>query len=100
MLYEKRSELEAMKDEVAEHHPLLQKLLTKLPDVTRVECTHGISEMGADFVILKVDKALGTTEHIGAIAITGRIVQDFSDIERMPYFSCESMNARYTATSR
>jgi len=69
-------------DEVQELHPLLGQLLPKLPKVKNVEYTHGGREMGADFVFSKLNEVLGTVEYVGVIAKVGRILQDYSDIER------------------
>lgn len=68
--------------EVSELHPLLNKLLRKLPNVTDVEHTHGSKEMGADFVVAKRHDTFGNIDFVGVIAKAGKIVQDFTDIER------------------
>jgi len=78
----KKAKLSAMTDEVGEFHPLLNKLLRKLPKVIDVEYTHGPEEMGADFVVSRRDETFGQTEYVGVIAKVGRVVQDYSDIER------------------
>ena len=78
----KKSRLASMTDEVHEFHPFLKKLLAKLPNVIDVDYTHGTQEMGADFVVAQKDETFGHTHYVGVIAKVGKIVQDFSDIER------------------
>lgn len=78
----RRVRLSSMADEIKELHPLLQRLLKMLPEVVRVEYTHGAREMGADFVFSRRDSTLGHLDHIGVIAKIGRITQDFTSIER------------------
>jgi hypothetical protein len=82
MVASKKSKLAAMTDEVGQLHPLLQKLLPKLPHVVRVEYTHGRTEMGADFVISKHHDTFKHMEYVGVIVKLGKIIQDFSDVER------------------
>lgn len=76
------NKLVAIQDEVKEFHPILEALLPKLPAIQNVEYTHGNREMGADFVASKLDETLGDLSYVGVIAKVGKIVQDFSDIER------------------
>ncbi|TEU16182.1 MAG: NACHT domain-containing protein, partial [Anaerolineales bacterium] len=78
----KKKRLANITDEVGELHPLLHALLPKLQNVIDVEYTHGASEMGADFVISYRNEIFQNTEYIGVIAKVGKVVQDFSDIER------------------
>ena len=59
--------------EVDELHPLLQRLLDKLPGVTSVENTHGTLEHGADFVISKTDLTIDLPSYCGVIAKCGNI---------------------------
>ena len=77
-----RARVEAISDEVKELHPLLEIILNKLPRVKQVEYTHGTNEMGADFVLSREDDTFGDLEYVGIIAKTGKIVQNFDDIER------------------
>ena len=77
-----QGKLDSIKDEVNDLHPLLKVLLRKLSGVQNVEYHHGSAEMGADFVISRTNEIFGNIEYIGVIAKVGRIVQDFSDIER------------------
>ena len=78
----KLTRLTKIKDEVGEFHPLLNKLLRKLPTVIDVEYTHGTREMGADFVLSKHHDTFGYTEFVGVVAKVGKIVQDHTDIAR------------------
>ena len=77
-----KNKLLAIKDEVKELHPLLQILLKKMPGVGTIEYTHGPTELGADFVFSKHHPILGHEQYVGIVAKVGKIVQDFSDIER------------------
>ena len=76
-----RARVEAISDEVKELHPLLEIILNKLPRVKQVEYSHGTNEMGADFVLSREDDTFGDLEYVGMIAKTGKIVQNFDDIE-------------------
>ena len=78
----KLTRLAKIKDEVGELHPLLDKLLRKIPNVMDVEYTHGNREMGADFVLSKPHDVFGYTEYVGVVAKVGRITQDYTAIER------------------
>lgn len=79
----KESFLDALTDEVKDLHPLLKQLLPRLPDVQHVEYTHGPSEMGADFIVQKVDSTTGETRYVGIISKVGKISQkDADDVER------------------
>lgn len=71
-----------IKDEVRDLHPLLMKLLPKLPNVIDVEYTQGQTEMGADFVIARQDSTFGFIDHIGVVVKVGGIAQNFSEVER------------------
>lgn len=74
--------IERIDDEVGELHPLLAGILPKLERVTYVENTHGPNEMGADFVLERTDSALGTSDYIGVVAKTDKILQNFTEVER------------------
>lgn len=75
--------LDTLTDEVKDLHPLLKQLLPKLPDVQHVEYTHGADEMGADFVVQKLDSTTGETRYVGIIAKLGKISQkDADDVEK------------------
>lgn len=74
--------LDSIKTEVDHLHPLLQSVLQKLPRVRNVEYCHGVNEKGADFVVSRTSETFGTVEYIGVIAKLGRIVQNFSAIDR------------------
>lgn len=78
----KLNRLAKIKHEVEDFHPILDKLLRKLPNINHVEWTHGNREMGADFVLSKRHDILDYMEYIGVIAKVGKINQDYTDIER------------------
>lgn len=69
-------------NEVDDFHPLLKELFSRLPNIQGIEYTHGQNEMGADFVLEKVDETLSRTVYIGCIVKVGKIRQDFQDIDR------------------
>ncbi len=71
-----------IKGEVKELHPLLEKLIPKLPRYIEMEYTQGSNEMGADFVIARKGDTFGNTEYIGVVAKIGDIHQNFSEVER------------------
>jgi len=73
---------EKIKSEVDDMHPLLETLIKKLPNVKNVEYTHGPNEMGSDIVFSKPHELLNDEQYISVIAKVGKIVQDFSAIER------------------
>lgn len=76
------AKLDSITDEVTDLHPLLHAVLPKLPRVQTVEYHHGITEMGADFVLSRLNDTFHTVEYIAVIAKVGRIVQDLTAIER------------------
>ncbi|MGB7768232.1 MAG: hypothetical protein WBN22_05185 [Verrucomicrobiia bacterium] len=78
----KQARLNAIQDEVKQLHPLLRLLLPKLARVQHVEYTHGTDEMGADFVFSRLDEIFHDLEYVGVIAKIGKIVQDYSAVER------------------
>jgi hypothetical protein len=78
----KKNKLAAIQDEVKEFHPLLEALLPKLPDIQNIDYSHGKDEMGADFILSKLEKPFGILTYIGVIAKIGKIKQNFSEIER------------------
>jgi hypothetical protein len=77
-----KAKLAELENEVKQLHPLLKTLLPRIPRVKTVEYTHGGGEMGADFVISRLDDLLHEMEYIGIIAKIGKISQDYSGIER------------------
>lgn len=77
---EKRKKLESMKNEVNEFHPMLQKLIPKLPNVNHVEYTHGIYEKGADFIIQTSHNILKTEINIGLLVKVGEINKSLTNI--------------------
>jgi hypothetical protein len=74
--------IEQIDSEVNELHPLLIQILPKLDRVSYVEYTHGPNEMGADFVVERVDPSLGTSDFIGVVAKSDKILQNFAEVER------------------
>ena len=66
--------------EVKEFHPLLHEVFKRHDRITRVEYTHGPSEMGADFVLVRKHDVLKREEYIGVIAKVGKIHQNLSAI--------------------
>jgi hypothetical protein len=74
--------IERIDSEVGELHPLLHQIFPKLERVSYVEYTHGPNEMGADFVIERLDSSLGTSDYIGVVAKSDKILQNFGDVER------------------
>ncbi len=76
----KKSLLSNLKDEVNNFHPVLNSLFKKLPRIKKVEYTHGKDEKGADFVLLRHDDTLESSEFIGVIVKVGKIHQDLSKI--------------------
>ena len=58
----------ALTKEVTELHPLLDRLLPTLPTVLKVEYKQGPNEMGADFVLQRMDPALEQIVYVGVIA--------------------------------
>src|SRR5262245_24873793 len=82
MPIDKAKRLAELSDEVDELHPLLKRLLPKLPTVQSVDYTHGATEMGADFVLTKRHAVFGDQEYVGVVAKVGKVHQDYSDIER------------------
>lgn len=77
---DKVKKIQSIKSEVNEFHPILNQLLQRLPNIKNVEYTHGPNEMGADFVLSKIDPTLSRTEYIGVIVKVGKISQGHADI--------------------
>ncbi len=78
----KLKRIRELTDEVKQLHPLLRDLLPKLPNVKAVNYTHGPNEMGADFVLEKVNETLLRDEYVGVIAKSDDIKQDYTQLER------------------
>ena len=74
--------LQKITSEVNDLHPLLEELFSRHDEITRHEYTHGVSEMGADFVLTRKDAFLSREEHIGVIAKVGKLHQDLSAVNR------------------
>ncbi|MBC2732018.1 NACHT domain-containing protein [Thiobacillus sp.] len=78
----KRAQIEALDNEVKELHPLLDDLFRDMEGIAYVEYTHGQDEMGADFVLEKVDPNLGVSTYVGVVVKAQKILQNFTDVER------------------
>lgn len=78
----KTNKLSAITNEVNEFHPLLTAIFTNDKTISRFEYTHGPAEMGADFVLARIDQTLGDENYVGVIAKCGKIKQDHTDIKR------------------
>jgi hypothetical protein len=76
------TKLAAMSKEVAELHPLLRQIFTADPSIKNCQYTHGIHEMGADFVLSRIDPTLENETYIGVIVKCGDIKQDHKDVIR------------------
>jgi hypothetical protein len=81
-LQTKQEIVEAIDKEVEILHPLLKSVLERLDTIKRVEYTHGPSEKGADFILLKEEPAISSESYVGVIAKIGKIQQDFTELER------------------
>lgn len=79
MLSDKDS-VKSFTDEVKELHPLLHKLLPRLPESLATEYTHGTREFGADFVVHMNHPTLGIPVFIGVIAKIGKLHQNLESI--------------------
>jgi len=83
MAISKKDKINALNNEVAELHPLLNELFKKMPSITGVEYTHGNKEFGADFILTQDYEPLGTIEYIGVIVKSRSITQSsLDDVER------------------
>jgi hypothetical protein len=71
-----------IKDEVKELHPLLEKLLPKMPRFSSLEYNQGNREMGADFVVARKDDTFEKFDYVGIVAKVGDIKQNFTEVER------------------
>ena len=78
----KLDKLSSLTREVQELHPVLKILFSKDSTISRYEYTHGVNEMGADFVLARPDPTFGEESYIGLIVKAGDIKQDFSDVTR------------------
>lgn len=74
--------LKELVNEVAELHPILHALFSKLPGIERVHYNQGSDELGADFILFKKDATLQRTHCIGVVAKVGKIRQDTAEIDR------------------
>lgn len=78
----KINKVRSLVKEVDQFHPFLKDLLPKLPNVSKVDYTHGTNEMGADFVVTVREVTLDAEEYIGLIVKSGNIGQDHDSLER------------------
>ncbi|MFT6655694.1 MAG: hypothetical protein ACJAWI_002468 [Marinomonas primoryensis] len=78
----KITRIKGLTKEVDELHPLLRVLIPRLPNISNCEYRQGPSEMGADFVLTKIDETLDHQEYIGCIVKIGQIKQDHQEINR------------------
>lgn len=81
MKKDKVAKIKSLNDEVNEFHPVLNELFVRLNNIQHVEYTHGNNEMGADFVLTKIDNTLSRTDYIGVIVKTGKIGQNNSALD-------------------
>jgi hypothetical protein len=79
---EKNKKLDAIKNEKNDFHPVLENLLTRLPNVLQVEYRHGSNEKGADFVFEMQNSLLGSKSYVGVVAKCGDIKQGDYDVDR------------------
>lgn len=78
----KTQKLANMSSEVGELHPLLRQIFTADPSIENCQYTHGVHEMGADFILSRIDPTLGYETFIGVIVKCGDIKQDQRDVIR------------------
>lgn len=69
-------------DEVNDLHPLLKQIFASDSSISRFEYTHGTLEMGADFVLARIDPTLNDESYVGVIVKCGGIKQNFEDVKR------------------
>lgn len=82
MLEQIKKRIAGISSEVDELHPLLAELFRNHQKILHFEHTHGLDEMGADFVLTHSHDVLGTTEYIGVVAKRGKIHLNLDDVER------------------
>lgn len=78
----KIEKLKSIDKEVDEFHPLLRAVFSNDKSISRHEYTQGPSEMGADFVLARLDPTLGDENYIGVIVKCGNIKQDHAEVKR------------------
>lgn len=69
-------------DEVGELHPVLNALFRSMPGIDHVHYNQGPHELGADFILKKIDPALLKSSWIGVVAKVGQIRQNTSEVDR------------------
>lgn len=77
-----RKRLRSITSEKDELHPLLAELFTRIDEVKRYEYTHGSTEMGADFILVRTDALLKRDEYIGVIGKVAKVHQDLTTVNR------------------
>ena len=77
-----RKRLKAISSETDELHPLLQELFSRIDEIKRCEYTHGNTEMGADFVLVRNDTLLKRDEYIGVVVKIHKIHQNLTTVNR------------------
>ena len=78
----KLEKLRELTNEVQQLHPLLRAVFSSDQSIQRFEYTHGQSEMGADFVLARLDPTFADENYVGVIVKCGAIKQDYSTIKR------------------
>lgn len=81
----KRMYIESLKKEVRDFHPFLEKLFNSMVQkgaLIKFDKTHGVNEVGADFVLTRKDDITESTDYIGVIVKVGSITKDLEEIER------------------
>jgi hypothetical protein len=78
----KKEKLEKIGKEVEDFHPVLNELFHNMTEIVHVEYTHGLNELGADFVLARNDSILKQTDYIGVIVKIGTIKQDNEGVRR------------------
>lgn len=74
--------IKSINDEVHELHPLLRDLFRNIPNVQHVDYTQGNRELGADFVITKLEPTIFSEDYIGVVVKADQIKQDHEDVRR------------------
>ena len=78
-----KKKLSEIENEVKDLHPLIEIILSKIPNIIHVNYTHGPNEMGADFILTQSDEIFKNNFYIGVIVKKGAIKQtNLPDIEK------------------
>ncbi len=78
----KREIIQNLEKEVKDFQPILERLFEKMPEIKIVAKKQGPSEMGADFILTKLDTTLDEELYIGVIVKVGKIKQNHEEINR------------------